>query len=218
MSNPYPDEPLGRTPRWLYIYLAVILKFLTVFIFLFTFTEKDPAKVKLFRDNFKKTLMIAGRGSEGKQALVDTAGADPLKVLANRMKAEGISVRLMEEFVSQQQVRDLAVKAGESGSVVVIPEAVRFEAAGTVIPASSLPFLKNLSVLLAGVPFLMEIRARASPALPATAADPLELSAQRALVLYDFFLAQGVDPLKLKAAGYGAGPDRAEFVFKSPEL
>ncbi|HNX98206.1 MAG TPA: hypothetical protein PKK12_11040 [Candidatus Aminicenantes bacterium] len=218
MSIPHAGDAAGKTPSWLYIYLSLILTILTLFIFLFTYTEKDPAKVKLFRDNFKKALMIAGRGSQGQQSVVDRGGEDPLKALANRMRSEGMTVKLMEEFVSRQQIRDLAVKAGESGSAVVIPEAVRFGPASTAVPPGATAFLKELGRLLNEVPFVMEIRARASPALPATAADPLELSAQRALALYDFFLALGVDPLKLRAAGYGEGPDRAEFVFKSPEL
>lgn len=218
MSLPHAGDTAGRTPSWLFIYLSLILTILTLFIFLFTYTEKDPAKVKLFRDNFKKALMIAGRGSQGRPSVADHGGEDPLKALANKMRSEGMTVKLMEEFVSTQQIRDLAVKAGESGSVVVIPEAVRFGPASTAVPSDATPFLKELGRLLNEIPFIMEIRARASSALPAGVADPLELSAQRALVLYDFFLAQGVDPLKLKAAGYGEGPDRAEFVFKSPEL
>ncbi len=218
MSIRHADDPPGRNPPWLYVFLSLMLTLLTVFIFLFSFTEKDPAKVKVFRENFRKALMLAGRGREGRPSVVDAGGADPLKVLAGRMKADGLTVRLMEEFVSGQQIRDLAVKAGESGSAVIIPGAVRFASASIEIPPGSRPFLLSLARLLGEIPFVMEIHARASSALPAGVADPLELSAQRAIVLYDFFLAQGVDPLKLKAAGYGEGPDQVEFVFKSPEL
>jgi flagellar motor protein MotB len=225
MSGYHPDEPLGKTPRWLYIYLSVILKFLTVFIFLYTFTEKDLHKVRIFRENFKQSLTLLGRGGPGREAIVDVRGADPLKVLANRMKAQGITVKLVEEFLSLQQIKDLQVRAGESGQAVILPEAVRYAPAVVAVPEASKPFLKSVARLLADIPYLLEINAHSSAALPAGVADPLELSAQRAVAVYNYFVEQGADPQKLKASGYGsdgaeavAGRDRIELVFKSPDL
>jgi flagellar motor protein MotB len=222
----FAAESVPRTPRWLYIYLSVILKFLTVFIFLYTFTEKDLNKVRIFKENFKKGLVLFGSGGGGRESVVEISGADPLESLVNQMKSQGINVRLMTQFLTGPQIKTLQVREGQGGTVVVIPEAIVFSPGSLEIPPGSRPLLERLELLIYNLSYLVEINGYAGSGPAPLAADPLELSARRAMAVYNYFIARGIHPLKLKAGGFGdafavtggGSPDKVELAFKSPEL
>lgn len=215
------DEAPGA-PHWMPIYFSLMLVLLTLFVFLFSYTEKDPAKVRVFRENFKKSLMLIGTGRGGAEAAHDNPyGGDPLAALVNRMKYEGLNAALTDEFLTLAQIKGLRVRDGQRGAVVVVPQEIAFGPGGSELNTDSRNALTRISFLAAELPYLVEVAGYAGPD---AGGDPLEASARAARRVYEFLLQKGVDPRKLKVAGYGRGGAgdksraRIEIAFKEPEL
>ena len=220
-----PDYQEKRTAiGWLPLFTSLMLVLLTFLVFLVTYSEPDPGKADSFRGEFRRRLISKPVGPGGAVPLALEKGVDPLQLVVSRLKEEGLSVKLVDEFLTLSEIRDLNVKEARSGVAVTFPEVLLFNADGR-LTGKSRRLLTSFSYLAAELPYLVEVKAFAkNPGLGAEMAG-LESAARRSLELYREMSARGVAPGKLKASGFLLGRDsdpeasfRVEIEFKEPEL
>lgn len=222
----YHKEETSERPPWMPLFISLMLVLLTLFIFLTTFAESDPEKIRIFREQFRESLMLSGQGGLGRVTVVDSGTPDdPLRSLINRMKAKGIDKKLMDEFLTVNQIKELEVMDGERGVAIVLPETVVFDTGKNQLTGLALDYLASIFFLVAELPYVVDIKGYASGRGPAGYADALEFSARRAMLVYDYFISRGVPAMKLKVSGCGDAfedgvtpRDKVEIIFKSPEL
>ncbi len=214
---------------WMPVFIALMMVLLTLFIFLSTFTESDKEKVKIFKAQYKKSTMMRGKGGMGAETVVD-AGIpdDPLQALINRMKSGKITKKLMDDFLTLNQIKELQVKDGKRGVCLILPDVVGFEPGNNRLTDKAQKYLFDISYLVAALPYTVEIKGYSSEKIPPGYIDTLEFSARRSFMVYEYFLSQNVNPIKLKVSGCGdiVSPDsgnktpmdKVEIIFKSPEL
>ncbi len=98
MRNYHDFEEESRdhaAPQWLTLFISLMLVLLTLFIFLTTFIKDDKRKIRDFREEFKKSLMLPGKGDRGAFAITDIGTEDdPVQRLVNRMKSKGINKKI----------------------------------------------------------------------------------------------------------------------------
>lgn len=228
MKDVYDFEELHGSPTWMPLFISLMLVLLTLFIFLTTFVKGDKRKLKDFQEEFRKSLMIPGAGNTGSFSISDTGtGQDPMQRLVNRMRAKGINKKLMDEFLTLQQIKDLVVRDGLRGVAVILPDVVTFEPGddGLTLSEKSIKFLDSISYLVAELPYQIEVKGYSDTSFPSGYKDALEYSARRAAKIYDYFLDKEVAPIKLKVSGCGdafkdsgVSQNKVEIIFKSAEL
>ena len=211
-------------PAWLTMFLSLMLVLITLFVFLTTYTEHNKSKIEIFKNHFKQSLVLIGKGQGGKKSIVDNSEIDPLKEILNRMKSEGLSVKLMKEFLNQQQIKELDVKQGRNGIVIVLPKTIGFSDNSFNLNKKVLSYLNKIAYLASDLPYLVEIRGYSGNVLPKGVKDEFELSLKRALEVYKYFINKGINPVKLKVSGCGIdnsdnkNKDRVEIIFKEISL
>ncbi len=219
------DHP---TPPWMTLFISLMLVVLTLFIFLSTFSKGDKRKVRDFKREFRKSLMLSGEGNPGSSSVVDVGTADdPVQHLINRMKSKGIDKKLMDDFLTLQQIKDLEVRDGRRGVSIILPEVVGFGTGkdGLTLTDRSKTYLASISHLVSELPYLVVVKGYATGKVPPVYIDALEYSARRAHRVYSYFLAQNVAAVKLKVSGCGDAfqasdvpQNKVEITFKSAEL
>ncbi|NIM83574.1 MAG: hypothetical protein GTN68_36985 [Candidatus Aminicenantes bacterium] len=220
------EEETMTSPSWMPLFFSLMLVLLTLFIFLITYAETDKEKIRIFREQFQKSLLLSSEGGRGAQSIVHVGTQqDPLNALINRMKSEGINKKLMDEFLTLKQIKELDVMAGKRGVSVILPEVVVFEPGKNQLTGEAVDYLSVISYLVSELPYLVEIKGYSPGTVPTGYTDALEFSARRAFLVYNFFLSQHIPSLKLKVSGCGdafAGSEipqnKVEIIFKSPEL
>jgi flagellar motor protein MotB len=223
------DTEIHSAPPWMTLFISLMLVLLTLFIFLTTFAKGDKRKVQTFREEFRKNLMVKGKGGEGRPAITDAGTPDdPVQHILNRMKSDGINKKLMDDFLTLQQIKDLEVRDGERGLAVILPEVLGFEekGGGVMLTAKSRQFLNSITHLMSELPYLIEVKGYATDTLPnGNKRDALAFSAFRAHLVYGYILDKGVTPVKLKVSGCGdafvdsgIAQDKVEIIFKSVDL
>lgn len=231
MTNEYPllkDDDIQANPPWMTVYISLMLVVLTLFIFLTTFVTGDKRKMNEFKEQFRKNLMMKGEGNPGELSISDRGtGEDPLQRLANRMKSKGINKKLMDEFLTLQQIKDLQVREGSRGVAVTLPEVVTFvkEGNGLELTPRSKDYLASLMYLVECLPYVVEIRGYSLSQVPPLYVDALQFSARRAQEVYRFFLEKNIAPDKLVVSGCGDAfensdtpQNKVEIIFKSTDL
>jgi len=227
MKDYFEDDDAATTPQWMPLFISLMLVLLTLFIFLTTFAEGDRRKVERFREYFRESLLLSGgKGVDGAPSITDVGtGVDPLKSLVNRMKSEGINKKLMDDFLTLKEIKDLEVMDGRRGVSIVLPETVGFVPGKNQLKRFSEDFLDSISYLVSELPYMVEIRGYSTSAVPIGYTDALEFSAKRALLVYDYFVNRDIAPVKLKVSGCGDAfedsgvtQDKVEIIFKSVEL
>ncbi len=218
-----PRDDGGRAP-WMPIFLSLMLVLLTLFVFLSTYTEKDPQRVRIFRENFKKAFVLLGSGSAGAKAVREVRGGDPLQALVNRLQWEALSDEHMERFLDLAQIKELQVARGERGVTVVVPERIGFGPGADLLPAAR-SALTRIAWLASVIPYQVQVTAHCGAGVPPGAGDALEYSARRGTAVYRFLLQRGVSPVKLKVTARGdalargrADDNRVEIAFQEPQL
>lgn len=189
-QHPMEDEDIQANPPWMTVFISLMLVMLTLFIFLTTFVTGDKRKVIQFKKEFRKSLMMPGEGNPGSLSISDRGtGQDPLQRLANQMKSKGINKRLMDDFLTLQQIKDLQVRDGVRGVAVTLPDVLTFvkEGNGLQLTAKSQAYLASLTFLVAELPYIVEIRGYSVGQVPPLYVDALQFSARRAQEVYRFF-------------------------------
>ncbi|MCU0289651.1 MAG: hypothetical protein MUF15_25070, partial [Acidobacteria bacterium] len=166
MKNYYGDEDmkiLGQWP-WMPMFISLGLVLLTLFIFLTTFAEKDKIKIDIFKRSFRERLTlskgnlgITGKNRENLELEMGTR-AEPVLNIVKRMRSKGINKKLMDEFLTVAQVKNLEVIEGKKGVCVIIPGVVIFKEGKTDLLAESTQFLARISFLVSELPYLVEIK------------------------------------------------------------
>jgi flagellar motor protein MotB len=228
MKDYFEDESSGGAtrPSWMPMFIALMLVLLTVFVFLVTFTRGSKLKVRKFKTEFRRSLMLPGQGSKGARSLTDFGTLEePARALINRMKSEGINKKLMDDFLTLNQIKELEVRDGQRGVAIILPEVVGFLPGKNEITDAAKRFLDRVSVLAAELPYLLEIKGYAGETVPPGYTDALEFSAKRAALVYNYFIAKEIDPEKLKVSGCGTAfrgsgvpQDKVELIFKTEDL
>lgn len=228
MKKYYQDElqDSQSRPPWMTMFISLMLVLLTLFIFLVTFTEMDKSKVEFFKQFFRESMLMPELNREGRMSITDLGTpVEPVKAIINRMKSNGINKKLMDDFLTLNQIKDFDVVDGKRGVVVVLPEVAIFEQDKSNLTRQSRQYLSSISFLVSQLPYLVEVKGYASQTVPLGYTDALEFSARRASVVYDYFLQEGVAPVKLKVSGCGdafgqssVSQDKVEIVFKEAEL
>ncbi len=226
MKNYFNDEQAHTSPQWMPLFLSLMLVLLTLFIFLTTFAETDKAKIEAFKKHFRESLSMPERERKGVQSIIDLGGpVEPVRAIVNRMKSRGINKKLMDDFLTLNQIMDLQVMDGTRGVAVILPEVAVFENGKKDLTRKSLRFLDSIAYLVSELPYLVEIKGYAAPGVPAGFTDALEFSARRAMEIYNYFLEKDIAPVKLKVSGCGDAfegsgvpQDKVEIIFKEAEL
>jgi len=211
---------------WMPLFISLMMVLLTIFIFLTTYIRGNRLKAQQFREQFRESLMLPGLGGKGAHTISD-AGIpdDPLQSLVNRMKSSGINKKLMDEFLTLNQIKELVVKDGKRGIAVIMPEVVSFIPDQIELTDKAKTYLTGIAFLAVELPYLVEIRGYSTSNVPAGFVDALEFSSRRAFQVYQFLLNQEIPAVKLKISGCGDAfsdsdvpQDKVEIIFKSPEL
>lgn len=109
------------------MFISLMLVLLTIFIFLTTYTKGSKTKIQKFKEQFRRSLMLPGEGGNGAYSITDLGNPDnPARVLINRMKSKGINKKLMDDFLTLNQIKDMEVRDGERGVSIILPEVVGF--------------------------------------------------------------------------------------------
>lgn len=219
-------ETAGTRPAWMPMFIALIMVLLTIFIFLTTYTRGSKTKIKMFKEQFRRSLMLAGKGGSGAYSITDLGTADnPAQVLVNRMKSKGINKKLMDDFLTLNQIKDMDVRDGKRGVSIILPGVVGFVPGKNQLTDQAVEFLDTVAILADELPYLVEIKGYAAGTVPAGYSDPLEFSAKRAALVYNYFIDKNVNPVKLKVSGCGdafkdsdVGQDKVELIFKTEDL
>lgn len=226
MKDYYADDEGVAKPHWTTLFISLMLVLVTLFIFLSTFAEGNKLKIERFQTEFRKSLMMSGEGGLGRQSVTDVGTPDdPLRVLVNRMKSSGVNKKLMDDFLTLNQIKDLQVMDGKRGVAVILPETVGFVPGENQLTDKARSYLNKITYLARELPYLVEIRGYATENVPKGFADPLEFSSRRALLVYQFLINKDIPPVKLKVSGCGdafrfsgVAQDKVEIIFKSPEM
>lgn len=221
------DEQVHVSPPWMPLFLSLMLVLLTLFIFLTTFAESDKAKIEAFKRHFRESLLMPNeRERKGAQSIIDLGGpVEPVRAIVNRMKSRGINKKLMDDFLTLNEIKDLQVMDGTRGVAVILPEVATFESGKKDLTRKSQRFLDSIAYLVSELPYLVEIKGYATSNVPAGFTDALEFSARRAAAVYNHFLSKDIAPVKLKVSGCGDAfegsgvpQDKVEIIFKEAEL
>ncbi len=211
-------ETVSAVPAWMPIFLSLMLVLLTLFIFLSTFTESDPEKVKIFKAGFRKNFIFEGKGISSKVSFVEQHNSDPLVNILNRIKKEKLNVELMQDYLKISEIKTLGVKEVARGLSLIVDFEQVFQSTDR-ISADAEKKLLNLSYLVTDLPYLIEINAFSGDDL--LFREGMNAAFRRVKAVYNFFLSAGVHPLKMKIACRLASADRLnalEIIFKEPEL
>jgi flagellar motor protein MotB len=210
-------------PAWLPIFISLMIVLLTLMVFLITFSESDSEKIKIFKRFLRENLMLVDKKSE----LNDRVFGDeqnPLKALINRMKAEGINKRLMDNYLTIAQIKKIRILDGEDGVCIILPERILFKEGSTKITRETVRPLNEVLPLVMDLPYIVEIRGYASIGEGKNFIDSLEFSSQRAYSIYQYFVSKGVAAEKLTVTGYGDNfsengkkNNKVEIVFKEQD-
>ncbi|MCP4147929.1 MAG: OmpA family protein [bacterium] len=214
------------SPQWMTLFISLMLVLLSLFIFLTTFSEKDKKKIEIFKKQFREELLLPSEERKGAESIVNLGGpVDPLLALINRMKSKGVNKKTMDDFLTLNQIKDLEVRDGKKGVVIILPEVIGFSPGKNELTGKTRGFLSRIKVLVEELPYLVEIKGYCSGKIPAEYTDALEFSAKRATTIYDYFLTQNVAPEKLKVSGCGDAfqksdvpQDKVEIIFKETSL
>jgi chemotaxis protein MotB len=225
MKQHFEDEQVYTSPPWMPLFLSLMLVLLTLFIFLTTFAESDKMKVEAFKRHFRKSLLMPEKARMGTPSITDIGGlVEPVQAIINRMKSQGINKKLMDDFLTLNEIKDLQVRDGKNGVAVILPETASFEPGKKDLTGKSRQFLNSISYLVSELPYLVEIKGYAAE-VPAGFKDSLEFSARRATEVYNYFLEKNIPPVKLKVSGCGDAfkesgvpQDKVEIIFKEAEL
>lgn len=215
------------TPQWIPMFLSLMLVLITLFVFLTTFAEGDILKTEEFRRFFKESMMMPEKVETGKEeegGYVSTE-SNPLKALVNRMKSKGINGKLMVDFLTPNPLDGIDIKDGRDGVVVTLPEIVSFATGKAILSRRARIYLTKIAYLASILHYLVEIKGYTSPDFPTHMTDALELSCQRAIVVYNYLVMRKVNPAKLKITGHGDAfaesgvrQDKVEILFKEIDL
>jgi len=222
------DKDFDGTPQWMTLFISLMLVLLTLFIFLTTFAQGDRRKIQEFKQEFRKSLMLAGDGDPGAFSITESGTSDdPIQQLITRMKSKGINKKLMDDFLTLQQIKDFEVMDGSNGVSLILPEVLTFEKEGDglLMTPKAQQYLTSIAPLVMQLPYLVVIKGYADKNIPGGYADALEFSTRRAMKVYDYFIGLEVSPVKIKVAGCGDAfqgssvpQDKVEIIFKTTEL
>jgi len=227
MKGYFEEENSDRDrSSWMPLFISLLLVLITFFIFFVTYTKGSKLKIRKFREHFRKSLMITGEGGKGVPSVTDLGTPDnPARTLINRMKSNGINKKLMDEFLTLNQIKELVVRDGQRGVSIIVPEVVGFVPEKNQLTESSLKFLDKVSMLVYQLPYLVEIKGYSTSIVPPGYKDALEFSAKRAAVVYRYFLGKGIPPEKLKVSGCGDAfkdsgvpQNKVEIIFKTEDI
>lgn len=221
-----PDDTPGTRPAWMPMFISLMLVLLTIFIFLITYTKGSQTKVQKFKEQFRRSLMLTGKGGAGIHSITDMGTQyNPARALINRMKSKGINKKLMDEFLTLSQIKDMEVRDGQRGVSIILPEVVGFVPGKNQLTDQAVRFLDMVVILADELPYLVEIKGYSTETIPPGYADPLEFSAKRATLVYNYFINKEVEPVKLKVSGCGDAfkdsdvpQDKVELIFKTEDL
>jgi flagellar motor protein MotB len=230
MKNYFKEETANETPgtipAWMPVFISLMLVLLTIFLFLVTYTRGSQTKIQKFKEQFRRSLMLVGKGGEGLHSITHLGTPDnPAQVLINRMKSKGINKKLMDDFLTLRQIKDMEARDGKRGVAIILPEVVGFVPGKNQLTDSALRFLDTVVILVDELPYLVEIKGYSTETVPPGYLDPLEFSAQRATLVYNYFINKEVEPIKLKVSGCGDAfkdsdvpQDKVELIFKTEDL
>jgi flagellar motor protein MotB len=196
------DETPGTRSVWMPMFISLLLVLLTIFIFLTTYTRGSKTKVQTFKEQFRRSLMLVGKGGKGTRSITDLGTQyNPARVLINRMKSKGINKKIMDDFLTLNQIKDMEVRDGERGVSIILPEVVGFVPGKNQLTDQAARFLDTVVILADELPYLVEIKGYSTETVPIGYTDPLEFSAKRAALVYNYFINKEVEPVKLKSQG-----------------
>jgi chemotaxis protein MotB len=185
--------------RWLLTYSDMITLLLALFIFLYSISEVNEAKLDAFTSSLRELFGI-GRVPQSSESRSGGSGILPAgnSIVELRQRWE----REFRDLIKNDMVE---VTQTEEGLVLRLRDKILFSLGKAELSRESLPFLNEIGSYLRGIPNLVRVEGHTDH-LPVTPgglyASNWELSGARAAEVVRFLIVCGVSPRRLSLAGY----------------
>ncbi len=193
--------------RWLLTYADMITLLMVFFIVLYAISQVNKARYEVLMKALKQVL-------SGQKVVTQVGGTIPIPppVLGKLPTPSQVETQTLEKLA--QQIRDAAAQQGISADVSVTVAAVGvrvsfhngvlFALGHATIRPDSLPILSRLAVILQGLPndIIVEGYTDDTPIDTAKYHSNWDLSAIRATRVIEYFVSQGLDPMRFSAQAY----------------
>ncbi len=194
------EEKDKDNSRWLTLYISMILIVLTFFISLSAYSIRTFKKMKKFQRSYSKSLIFSKGKSRGKISITNFGDGDKLALIINNLREKGLSREKMDEYLKTSELIDLGIRSGNDGYTLIVPTKVLFINQTKIDPKSYL-YLTKIGYLIKFLPYYAFIEGYVLTG-EQVKGNRWEIAAKRALSVYDFFRAMGVDKRKMVVAGF----------------
>ncbi|MBI2891366.1 MAG: OmpA family protein [Nitrospirae bacterium] len=184
--------------RWLLTYADLITLLLALFIFLYSASQMDTAKMASFLQQWHEAFTIIGKEPIPSQT----------NVIPELTRYKTIREAFYERLSEELKKGEIKIESRPEALILqIFNETLFFEAASADLRPESHRVLKKISELLRGLSNQIRIVGHTDPVPIRSERYPTnwELSSARASAVGRYMIDQGVDPYRLMAAG------RAEF-------
>lgn len=180
--------------RWLISYADLVTLLLAFFATAYTVSDLNAAKTSPAASAIRRAL--------GSPEAIDRAAAP---ASADHPRPPSIGERLADVLSKQIARGRVEVLAAEDNVVLSLPEAASFASASAELNDEARDVLSRLGQVLAGQaqPVRVEGHTDDVPITSPRFSSNWELSTARASAVVAFLIDQGLDPVRLSAAGYG---------------
>lgn len=196
--------------RWLITYADMITLLLALFVVLYALSDTNMRKFVAFAQS-----LAAAFNTEvftGQRAFTVTSGQEAAPDVAEFDAGNGI---LADYRTIQATITDYVIARGLAGQVSVEPVAegiairisssLLFQRGRATLAPEAVDVVDRVALTLASLPNAIRIEGHTDPVPPEGTQfrDNWHLSVARALAVLERFLADGIRPARLAAAGYG---------------
>jgi len=180
--------------RWLISYADLVTLLLAFFATLYAVSDLDAAKMSPAATAIRRAL-------GNPEAIHGPVAPDP----RDRPSPASIGERLADVLSNEIARGRVEVRAAEDNVILSLPEAASFASGSAELNDEAFDVLTQLSQVLAEQAQLVRVEGHTDdvPITSARYSSNWELSTARASAVVAFLIDEGVDPVRLSAAGYG---------------
>jgi len=197
MSRRKPQGETGGT-KWLTTFNDLVTLMLTFFVLVLSLSHLTEGRV---REAFYSVSEAFGMLSPGKRVDVKVFTPFVRPIGLQQAPLGRKQQRLLEKLSG---IDSVDVRAGGQYVTVTLQEKLFFKTGGAAIEEDNLEGLSSLSAVIKSTPYSICVEGHTDDVPIGTAAFPSNwhLSLARAVAIVKYFIAEGVAPERLSAAGY----------------
>ena len=195
--------------RWLVSYADFITLLFAFFVVMFAVSQVDTQKVGRFTESFSKAVGIemfpqAGRGLLAGAAQGDPEEPDPVNSSLLPPELATLKAALATPE-AQEELENVQVLRRRNELVLRLADGVLFESGNDALEERARRIITRLATELRGKPLDIRVEGHTDdrPIKTARFRSNWDLSTARATAVVARLAAEGVDPRRLSAAGYG---------------